>query len=58
MRVTYVEDKKIKTRNCDYVAMDGNKNIYLCYNEGYNFDSDPVYRSIALNPGSIILEVH
>lgn len=57
MRVTYVEDKKIKTRNCDYVAMGGDKTIQLCYNDGYNFDSDPTFRSIALNPGSVILEV-
>ena len=57
MKVTYTENGSIKTRSCDYVAMGGDKTIYLCYNDGYNFDSDPVFRSIALNPGSVILEV-
>lgn len=57
MKVRYVENREIKTRTCDYIVMDGDKNIYLGYNDGYNFDADPLYRTIALNPGSVILEV-
>ena len=54
--VKYIEDKKIKTKACDYVAMD-NHQIYLVYNDGNTADNDPLYRTIALNPGSVILEV-
>ena len=54
--VKYLEDKKIKTKACDYVAMD-NRQIYLVFNDGNNADNDPLYRTIALNPGSVILEV-
>lgn len=57
MKVTYTENGKIKTRTCDYIVMDGDKNIHLAYSDGYNFDADPLYRSIALNPGSVVLEV-
>lgn len=56
MKVTYTENGTIKTRSCDYVVMDGDKNIHLAYSDGYNFDADPLYRSIALNSGSVILE--
>lgn len=56
IKVKYIEDKKIKTKSCDYVAMD-NKQIYLVYNDGHTTDNDPLYRTIALNPGSVVLEV-
>lgn len=57
MKVKYVENGEIKTRTCNYVVMDGDKNIHLAYSDGYNFDADPLYRSIVLSPGSVILEV-
>lgn len=57
MRVKYVENGEIKTRTCNYVVMDGDKNIHLGYSDGYNFYADHLYRSIALSPGSVILEV-
>ena len=56
IKVKYIEDKKIKTKECDYVAMDSQQ-IYLVYNDGNTADNDPLYRSIVLNPGSVILEV-
>lgn len=56
IKVKYIEDKKIKIKECDYVAMD-NCQIYLVYNDGNTADNDPLYHNIALNPGSVILEV-
>lgn len=53
--VKYIEDKKIKTKTCDYVAM-GNHQIYLVYKDGNNADNGQLYRTLALNPGSVILE--
>lgn len=57
MKVTYTENGTIKTRSCDYAAIDGDKNLYLVYKDGIDDDANPCYRTITLNPGSVILTI-
>jgi len=57
MKATYTENGLIKARTCDYVAIDGDKNLYLVYKDGLDDDANPCYRTITLNPGSVILTI-